>query len=167
MKYSGMVITLIMAGFILAAGCTGYPLKKTSDLKNSPQTGSHVLSPEGNDPSSLVRPWFVKALIIDGTPKVPVRLTGIQLTFHNNGSFSGYDSCNPYLGLWKADEKHIVINQLKSLSEYCNEPPGVMEQESEYFTLLKNASIYKVNGEDMVLSDDTGKNGLIFKQVFF
>jgi hypothetical protein len=35
------------------------------------------------------------------------------------------------------------------------------------FTLLKNASIYKVNGEDMVLSDDTGKNGLIFKQVFF
>ena len=87
-----MVITLMMAGFILAAGCIGYPLGKTNDLKNSPQTGSHILSPEGNDPSSLVRPWYVKALIIDGIPKVPVRLTGIQLTFHNNGSFSGYDS---------------------------------------------------------------------------
>jgi hypothetical protein len=24
-----------------------------------------------------------------------------------------------------------------------------------------------VNGEDMVLSDDTGKNGLIFKRVYF
>ena len=50
---------------------------------------------------------------------------------------------------------------------YCNEPPGVMEQESEYFALLKNASFYGVNGEDMVLSDDGGKNGLIFKRVFF
>jgi len=162
-----MVITLMMAGCILAAGCTGSPSGNTTDLKNTPQTGSHVVSADGNDPSSLVRPWYVKSLIIDGTPKVPVRLTGIQLTFYKNGSFSGYDSCNPYLGLWQADEKHIMINQLKNLSEYCNEPSGVMEQESEYFTLLKNSSIYRVNGEDMVLSDDTGKNGLIFKQVFF
>jgi len=167
MKCSGMVITLMMAGFILAAGCTGYPSGNTTDLKNTLQTGSHVVSAGGNDPSSLVRPWYVKALIIAGTPKVPVRLTGIQLTFYKNGSFSGYDSCNPYLGLWQADEKHIMIKQLKNLSEYCNEPHGVMEQESEYFALLKNSSIYRVNGEDMVLSDDTGKNGLIFKQVFF
>ncbi len=50
---------------------------------------------------------------------------------------------------------------------YCDEPPGVMEQESEYFALLQNASLYGVNGEDMVLSDDAGNDGLIFKQVFF
>ena len=41
--------------------------------------GSLVLSPNGNDPLSLVGPWYVKALIINATPKVPVRLTGIQL----------------------------------------------------------------------------------------
>ena len=167
MKCSGRVVILIMAGLILAAGCTGYPPQKKTDLKNTQQTGAHVLIPEENDPSSLVGPWYVKALIIEGTPKVPVRLTGIQLTFHKNGSFSGYDSCNPYIGLWHADKKHIMINLVKNLSEYCSEPPGVMEQESEYFTLLKNSSIYRVNGEDMVLSDDAGKNGLIFKQVFF
>ena len=34
--------------------------------------GSLVLSPNGNDPSSLVGPWYVKALIINATPKVPV-----------------------------------------------------------------------------------------------
>ena len=50
---------------------------------------------------------------------------------------------------------------------WCSEPPGVMEQESEYFALLNNASIYVMNGEDMALSDFTGKNGLVFKQVFF
>jgi len=66
------------------------------------------------------------------------------------------------MGLWKADEKHFRINQLKNLSEYCSEPPGVMEQESEYFILLKNARFYRVNGEDMVLSDHTGKNGPYF-----
>ena len=29
-------------------------------------------------PSSLVRPWYVKVLIIGGSPKAPVQLTGIQ-----------------------------------------------------------------------------------------
>jgi heat shock protein HslJ len=106
-------------------------------------------------------------LIINGTPHVPVRLTGIQLTFHTNGSFSGFDSCNPYTGMWQADEKYITISRIISPMTYCNEPPGVMEQESEYFALLKNASIYRVNGEDMLLSDDSGKNGLIFKRVYF
>ena len=167
MRYSGMVIPILMVGFIIASGCTGYAPEKTADSKNSPQTGSHVLSPERNDPSSLVRPWYVKALIINGIPKVPVRLTGIQLTFHNNGSFSGFDSCNPYTGMWQADEKNIAISRINSMKMYCNEPPGVMEQESEYFALLKNASFYGVTGEDMVLSDDTGKNGLIFKRVYF
>jgi heat shock protein HslJ len=96
-----------------------------------------------------------------------VQLTGIQLTFHTNGSFSGFDSCNPYTGRWKADEKHITISRIESPMVWCNEPPGVMEQESAYFTLLNNASFYVMNGEDMALSDTTGKNGLIFKQVFF
>ncbi len=162
-----MVIILVIAGFILASGCTGYTSEKTSDSKITLQTDPLVLSPKGNDPSSLVGPWYVKALIINATPKVPVRLTGIQLTFHTNGSFSGFDSCNPYAGMWHADEKHITISRIISPMTYCNEPPGVMEQESDYFALLKNASMYGVNGEDMVLSDDTGKNGLIFKRVYF
>jgi hypothetical protein len=42
-----------------------------------------------------------------------------------------------------------------------------MEQESEYFALLTNASYYQVNGEDMVMSDETKNDGLVFKQVFF
>jgi len=167
MRCSGMVITLVMAGFIFAAGCTDYGPGKTSDSTETLQTGLDVLSPAGNDPSSLIGPWYVKVLVINGTPKVPVRLTGIQLTFHNNGSFSGFDSCNPYTGIWQADEKHISISRILSLMAYCNEPPGVMEQESEYFALLKNSSFYGVNGEDMILSDETGKNGLIFKRVYF
>jgi len=167
MKSSDIVVILVMAGLILATGCMGYLPEKTTDSKNITQLVSHNLSPVGNDPSSLVRPWYVKALIINGIPKVPVRLTGIQLTFHNNGSFSGFDSCNPYTGMWQADEKNIAISRINSMKMYCNEPPGVMEQESEYFALLKNASFYGVNGEDMLLSDDSGKNGLIFKQVFF
>jgi heat shock protein HslJ len=166
MRLSGMVITLVMAGFILAAGCTGYRAGRTSDSTETLQTGLGV-SPAGNDPSSLIGPWYVKVLVINETPKVPVRLTGIQLTFHNNGSFSGFDSCNPYTGIWQADEKHITIILILSPMTYCNEPPGVMEQESEYFALLKISSFYGVNGEDMILSDDTGKSGLIFKRVYF
>jgi len=56
MEYSGKVITLVMAGCILAAGCTGYLPGKTPDLKNTPQTNSPVVSANGNDSSSLVRP---------------------------------------------------------------------------------------------------------------
>ena len=167
MRYSGMVIAILMVGFIIASGCTGYAPAKTADSKNSPQMGSLVPSPKGNDSSSLVGPWYVKALMINATPKVPVRLTGIQLAFHNNRSFSGFDSCNPYAGMWQSDGKHITISQIVSPMAYCDEPPGVMEQESEYFALLENSSFYGVNGEDMILSDKTGENGLIFKRVYF
>ena len=52
--------------------------------------------------------------------------------------------------MWQADEKHITISRINSPMTYCSEPPGVMEQESDYFALLKNASMYGVNGEDMV-----------------
>lgn len=163
---SAIVLVLLMAGCILAAGCAGYLSEKTTDPIRNLQTGSPILS-SGNDPSSLVRPWYVKVLIIGGSPKAPVQLTGIQLTFHANGSFSGFDSCNPYTGRWQADEKRITLRVIESPMIWCSEPPGVMEQESEYFALLNNASIYVMNGEDMALSDFTGENGLVFKQVFF
>ena len=166
MRKSVIVVVLMMAGCVLAAGCAGYLAEKTNDPIHTQELGSPILS-SGNDPSSLVRPWYVKVLIIGGSPKAPVQLTGIQLTFHNNGSFSGFDSCNPYTGRWQADEKHITISEIESPMIWCNEPPGVMEQESEYFALMNNSSIYVMNGEDMALSDFTGKNGLVFKQVFF
>jgi heat shock protein HslJ len=166
MRYSGIIIILVTVGLVLASGCAGLSQKKTSNLTTTGTPGFQALSPGGNA-SSLVKPWYVKALIFNKTPKVPVRLTGIQLTFYNNGSFAGYDSCNPYIGRWKADEKRIIISQLQSPANYCNEPPGVMEQESEYFALLTNASYYLVNGEDMVMSDETKNDGLVFKQVFF
>jgi len=168
MRVSGLVIILVMVGLVLASGCTGYVPVKTPDSTTTGQPpGSQVISSEGNATSSLVKPWYVKALIFNKTPKVPVRLTGIQLNFYNNGSFAGFDSCNPYAGRWKADEKRIIISQIQSPATSCNEPPGVMEQESEYFALLTNASLYLVNGEDMVMSDETGNDGLVFKQVFF
>ena len=167
MRYSGVVIILVMGALILASGCTGLSPMKTSDSATTGKPESHTLSPTTNDVSSLVKPWYVKALIFNKTPKVPVRLTGIQLTFYNNGSFAGYDSCNPYIGRWTADEKRITISQIQSPANICSEPPGVMEQESEYFALLTNASYYQVNGEDMVMSDETGRDGLVFKQVFF
>jgi heat shock protein HslJ len=167
MRYSGIVIILVMVGLVLASGCAGLSQKKTSNSTKTGTPGFQALSSGGDDVSSLVKPWYVKALIFNKTPKVPVRLTGIQLTFYNNGSFAGYDSCNPYTGRWKADEKRIIISQLKSPATYCSEPIGVMEQESEYFALLTNSSFYLVNGEDMVMSDETKNDGLVFKQVFF
>jgi heat shock protein HslJ len=167
MRYSGMIIILVMVGLVLASGCAGLSQKKTSNSTKTGTPGFQALSLGGNDASPLVKPWYVKALIFNKTPKVPVRLTGIQLTFYNNGSFAGYDSCNPYIGRWKADERRIIISQLQSPANYCSEPPGVMEQESEYFALLTNSSFYLVNGEDMVMSDETKNDGLVFKQVFF
>ena len=166
MRGSSIGVSLVMAFLVLTAGCLGNLPEKITESKNITQSVSQNRSSVAFS-SSLVGPWYVKALVINEIPEVPVRLTGIQLTFHDNGTFSGYDSCNPYAGLWKADEKHITLSRIISPMTYCGEPPGVMEQESEYFALLNNASYYGVNGEDMVLSDISGNNGLIFKRVFF
>ncbi len=82
------------------------------------------------------------------------------------GSFSGYDSCNGYTGAWQTDGRHISISGIKREGLSCPGPPGVMKQEEQYFAILRNASDYVINGEDMAISDGSGKNRLIYKQVF-
>ena len=78
MRNSGTVIILVMVGLVLASGCTSLSQKKTSDSTTTGTPGSQALSHGGNAASALVKPWYVKALIFNKTPKVPVRLTGIQ-----------------------------------------------------------------------------------------
>jgi hypothetical protein len=48
----------------------------------------------------------------------------------------------------------------------CPGPPGVMKQKERYFAILRNAGDYVMNDEDMAISDGSGKNRLIYKQVF-
>ena len=101
------------------------------------------------------------------SPPHPWPLTGITIQFDTIGSFSGYDSCNPYTGSWKVDNRHISISGLSGEGHQCDAPPGVMEQEGRYFAILRNATGYVINGENMAISDGSGKNRLVYKQVFF
>ena len=105
-------------------------------------------------------------MVISHTSTTPLPLTGITVEFDTNGSSSGYDSCNRYTGTWQAGGRHVSINEVKSEGLSCPDLPGVMKQEEPYFAIPQNSTGYVTNGEDMALSDRSGKNHLIFKKVF-
>lgn len=104
-------------------------------------------------------------MVISHIPSAPLSLTGIIIEFDTDGSFSGNISCNRYTGTWQAAGRHVSISEVKSEGLSCPGPPGVMKQEEPCFAILQNSIVYVTNGEDMALSDGSGKNRLIFKKV--
>jgi heat shock protein HslJ len=166
MRYAGTVLLMIATGLILAAGCTVQVPMEARDSGLTRQNNTDNTA-AWNNPSSLAKTWYIRSIVINHVPVKPLPLTGITIQFDANGSFSGYDSCNPYSGTWQADGRHISIMGLSGEGISCEVPPGVMEQEDQYFAILRNASDYIINGEDMAISDGSGKNRLIYKQVFF
>jgi len=167
MRYAGTVLILVVVVVILATGCTTQEPAHPQSQTYTREICTGIPANMEFHPSSLTRTWYIRSMVIDHVPTAPLPLTGITIQFDANGNFSGYDSCNHYAGRWKADKRHISIGGLSSEGLLCHDPRGVMEQEEQYFAILRNATDYVVNGEDMAICDGSGKNRLIYKQVFF
>lgn len=167
MRYAGIVAILVTGLLVFSPGCIVQPPSRYQDTIPAVQNRTDTQAMTGSGPSSLAKTWYVRSMVTNHVPVAPLPLTGITIQFDTNGSFSGYDSCNLYTGSWQADGRHISISGLSGEGLRCTGPPGVMEQEEQYFAILRNASDYVITGEDMALSDGSGKNRLVYKQVFF
>ncbi len=96
--------------------------------------------------------------------QAPIELlpgTQITLVLADDGNYSGNGGCNTYQGVYQlinADE--IKFGPMNQSQKICDQP--IMEQETEYFTLLLNANHFKVDGNKMTLT--TTDNWTLFFQ---
>jgi heat shock protein HslJ/uncharacterized protein YraI len=87
----------------------------------------------------------------NGREAVVGLITGTEITalFGAGGDLTGNAGCNEYFTSYEVSGNNIKIGMLGQTMRFCAEPPGVMEQESEYLAALQSAATYGVEGDTL------------------
>ena len=72
------------------------------------------------------------------------------------GEVTGSAGCNNYFGPYETSGSEITIGDLGSTRMACQDPPGVMEQETAYLTSMPNASTYSIGESGLQMFDSSG-----------
>jgi heat shock protein HslJ len=83
--------------------------------------------------------------------------TEITALFGDGGNLSGIGGCNTYNGGYTVDGGAIDISQLAFGLNYCAAPPGVMEQESLFGSLMMDAIGFTVQGNELIIRSPRGQ----------
>ena len=92
-------------------------------------------------------------------------ITGSQTTadFRADWKLSGSGGCNQYNAEYTTTASNgITITQPITTLMACAEP--VMQQETQYLSLLPQATKYEISGDQLTLFDKTGVKLLIYKK---
>jgi putative lipoprotein len=72
------------------------------------------------------------------------------------GEVAGSAGCNNYFGPYETSGNEITIGDLGSTRKACQDPPGVMEQETAYLTTLPASSTYSIGESGLQMFDSSG-----------
>jgi heat shock protein HslJ len=91
-------------------------------------------------------------------------LPGSQVTarFGADGSLSGSAGCNSYNSGFTAFDRTLRINNLAASQALCDAPAGVMEQESTFLSLMRQAHSFAISAGQLEVFDAGGNRILVF-----
>ncbi len=72
----------------------------------------------------------------------PIEDTTMTLIFKEEGALEGQGGCNRFEGRYEVDRVEIEILEITATRLNCDEPQGIMEQETHYLGLLERAERY-------------------------
>jgi len=106
--------------------------------------------------------WVLDSMAPGPGAGLPV-LTGTQIdaTFGANGLLTGSSGCNLYFARYSVTGASLAIGLLATSKNSCSGPPGIMSQEQSYLSLLPQVAGYDIEGNQLVLLDNSG-NGLLW-----
>lgn len=107
--------------------------------------------------------WYLNS-IVDAKGQIwsPGAAYPVSLLFATDGSVSGKSGCNNYAGSYTVTGNSLAISDKFAVTlMYCGEP-GVMDLESTYLALLPEMTLYKITGNELTLSDGTGKITMLY-----
>jgi len=93
----------------------------------------------------------------------PLLDTQLTLNFDREGKVSGSAGCNQYFASYQTKGQSITISQAGMTEMYCNNPQGIMDQESQFLAALQTAATYRVDGNSLELR--TAGNEIALTQV--
>jgi len=108
--------------------------------------------------------WVVKTYQNqDGELVEPLSGTFTSAKFEE-GQVNGNAGCNTYFGGYELDGDEIKIGPLASTEMFCGNPPGVMDQEMAFLSAMGNAAEYKIEDEQLLITDAAGEVILVFEE---
>ena len=87
--------------------------------------------------------------------------TEVTIEFREDG-VSGSAGCNKYSAPVNIDGTGVTVGVATVTRAWCNEPPGLMDQERRYLGILTSARVYRIFGDQLALQTDEGEQ-LLFQ----
>ncbi|NCJ05127.1 META domain-containing protein [Synechococcales cyanobacterium C] len=82
--------------------------------------------------------------------------THITATFDANGGLTGFAGCNTYMAAYEVTDTALNISTSASTRKFCNQPEGVMTQESAYLQALTTATQFEIENNTLILKSEEG-----------
>jgi heat shock protein HslJ len=99
------------------------------------------------------------------SPSAVLEGTAITLSFADDlTGITGNGGCNDYFADCAVDSSNITFSTLGSTKMNCNDPPGLMTQENDYFNLLKTAESFELKGDELTINC-AGGDKLVFEKI--
>jgi heat shock protein HslJ len=114
-------------------------------------------------PASIVGTWNLFSYN-NGKEAIQTVITGSRTTavFGSNGKLSGSGGCNEYSAAYTTPAPNgITITQPISTMMACEN--NLMQQETQYLSLLPTAAKYEISGDQLTLFNSAGTKILIYK----
>lgn len=90
--------------------------------------------------------WLLESYGEKGNLQTVLEGTEITATFESaEDRVKGSAGCNSYFGDYQINDNELSIPMMAHTEMYCLEPEGVMEQETQYLSLLSAAESYEVS----------------------
>jgi len=91
-------------------------------------------------------------------------IPGSQITADfNNGQLAGISGCNNYTAPYEMTDSNLTIGEAATTRMACAEPQGVMEQETQYLSLLGSVASFRIEGRQISLLDAGGQVVLVYE----
>ncbi|HDR72803.1 MAG TPA: META domain-containing protein [Methanoculleus sp.] len=91
--------------------------------------------------------------------------TTVTAVFGDDGRVGGSAGCNHYGADYTVNGASLAVGLAMRTEMYCIDPPGVMEQEDRYLSLLADAASYQIEDGLLILVDGEGADLLVFEPV--
>jgi heat shock protein HslJ len=89
--------------------------------------------------------------------------TEVMLQLRDDGQLAG-KACNSYRGGFEQEgDSWRVVGPIAATRMACPEPEGASEQESAYFAALERVARFRINGDELTLTDADGTTQAKFK----
>ncbi|MEA3487926.1 MAG: META domain-containing protein, partial [Euryarchaeota archaeon] len=158
---TGLIALVAVVAVLIFAGCIEeQPPAQVSTPPPAPTpTPIPTLTPASTPTSSSLEGniWTLTNFIAESEGDVRLPISGTTITARfEDGLIRGTAGCNQYSGPYTVTNK-IIIEEPERTEMGCLEPVGIMQQETQYFEILRDVTTYTIKENQLTLSTEDGR----------